>query len=74
VPGQSAGRGLPAASAGTLAPAGTIGRPPGQPLALPSVPRHDGEQGLRPPGQELMPLPRASRETLERVLPDGGAP
>ncbi len=76
VPGQSAREhGVPAASAVTLPPpAGSIGRPPGEPLALPSEPGHASEQGFAAPGRELMPLPRAPRETLEQKLGDGGAP
>jgi cytochrome c oxidase subunit 2 len=76
VPGRSAREhGIPSASAAALTPpAGSIGRPPGEPLALPSEPGHASEQGLPAPGRELMPLPRAPRERLEQELGDGGAP
>jgi cytochrome c oxidase subunit 2 len=63
-----------ARAAGLSAPAaGAIGPALGEPRVLPAEPWHGSEPGLPGPGRVLMPLPRASRETLERLLLDAGA-
>jgi cytochrome c oxidase subunit 2 len=40
--------------------------------ALKDAPFHGSEQGLPAAGREVMPLPRASREALERLVLDAG--
>jgi hypothetical protein len=65
---------FPPSAAATQPPAGNIGLPAGQLRAVPGEPWHDSEPGLPAPGRELQPLPRASRQTLEHSLLDGGTP
>jgi cytochrome c oxidase subunit 2 len=75
-PGQSAllrGERAAIAVGSSAPPAGSIGAALGESRSAPSAPFHGTEQGLPAPGHELLPLPRAPREALERLVLDAGA-